>query len=620
MIPDWWLPNLHALWSDLTAGQFDLWLIVRWMGQNLTLTGLIFLADLILGTWLLRGLRIRLAPRLQAASAIGLGAGASCLLLMGLALLGLLNRPAVFVLTGASLALGIPLLRRRRDRRLVFGWLAVLRSPWLAAIVPAGLLLVSGQLMPVMEYDATMYHAASARWYGESGSLAYHPGIRFNAQPHLPVLGYVRQLHLLGDDLGLKLFNLELVFALGMALAHFSRRRRLSGAWPLLFCASSPLFVWMTQVEFADLAMCVWFALAAVVALEPAQRPWLTGILLGFSAASKLQGLVMAAFFLLALLVKWRRLQPAIAAGLAVAAVGLPWWVRSFAATGSPAAPFFLAHNADAAQLFNVSSRYGVGKGIREFFSLPWDAVAQSPYIFADPFAFGPPLLLVVLAIPAAAILRRRPSRSLQFLLVAFVPFLFFWFRSAQVMRYLAAEMPLLAMLFTSAAAALRLRRQLLVPLGLAAAIGLAAPCAVIRFRALPPVTFAEKERLLAETLRYYPAVRHLNSIAGANDRVYLWFCEEARYHVRPRSFGDWFGSLRYGEIGEPGAAAAQLTRRLRGLGFRYILGSRSRMARGGSIYSQEFLASGFVRPQGTLPPGVKQVFSDGDYVLWQIE
>lgn len=630
MIPDWWLRSLLELWREVAAGQVDFWLTARWMGQNLALAFVIFLADLALGTTLLRLLRVRFPARLHGAVAIGLGAGAQCVLLMLLAMAGLLYRPAVIALTAVSILAGAVLLRTRRGRWSLFGWTSSLRSAWLAAIVPVALLLAAAQMMPVMEFDATMYHAASARWYAESHSLAYHPGIRFNAQPHLPMLGYTRHLILAGEDLGIKLFNLELLLALGLALAHFARRRHVSPAWPILLMASSPVFLWVAQIEYADLAMAVWLGLAAVLALEKARpdhagsvRPSelaVTGLLLGFSASSKLQGAVMAAFFLLALVVQWRRLKPAIAVAMTVAALGLPWWVRSFIATGSPAAPFFLPGNADAEQLFRVSAAYGAGRGLREFVTLPWDAIAQSPYIFADPFVFGPALLIVALAIPAAAVIRRRPSRSLQFLLVAFVPFLLFWFRSAQVMRYLAAELPLLALMFTSAVGALRLRRSLLLPLGMAAAIGVAVPCPLVRFRSLPPVRYAEKERVLAEALRYYPAARYLNSITAPGDRVYLWFSEEVRYYVRARSYGDWFGSMRYGAIGAPGSTPAALAERMRGLGFRYILGSRSRMARGGTIYSNEFLESGFVRRSGPLPPGVRQVFTDGDFVLWQIE
>lgn len=618
-LPEWWLPSATALWRDIAQGHYNLTLLARWWAQGVFFSLAICAADFLAGFALLAVARVRMPSRLHAAAAVALGAGLNGMLVFALGLLRRIDFHWVLAATVLSALPGLWLLRHRGPRRRALVWMASLRSWKLAIAVPFLAVLTFALFLPVLEYDATMYHTAAARWYEDTHRIGFHAGIRFNAQPHLPALLYLRHALLLGDDVLIKLFNVEMAIALGLALGHFARRKRISAAWPLLFAACSPVYAWVAQIEYSDFAMSAWFGVASVLAISSAPA-WVTGLVLGFAAASKLQGMVMVAILGVAYLITrrdWR--STAILAG-GVIAVGAPWWIRSQIHTGSPAAPFFLGPNFDAEQLFRVSASYGAGRGLLEFLQLPWNAVALAPYKFADPFSFGPGLLMLIVAGLSVAILRKRPSRDTIFVALAFLGFAIFWFRTGQVMRYLSAAMPLLAILFALAAAALRLRERLLIPLALAATVATFLPFAPVRFRSLPPVTFDDKERMLAETLRYYVAARELNRVALPTERAYLWFCEDARYYVRAHSFGDWFGTLRYGAIGPPGATPQQLLVSLRGAGFRYLLVDRDRALRGGTIYSNEFLQSGFARAGGALPPGLAQIYSDGRYVVWRIE
>ena len=164
-------------------------------------------------------------------------------------------------------------------------------------------------MMPVLEFDSAMYHMSAAKLYRETGSLPYHDGIRFNAQPQLPVLLYLRQWFLLGDDCLLKLANVELSLILLLTLLAAARELAWRDSWVLgaLFVAASPVMCWVTKIEYADLALTAYFGLGSILLyrqlrLRRFRLAWPTGLALGFAGACKYQGLVLVGFALAAYL------------------------------------------------------------------------------------------------------------------------------------------------------------------------------------------------------------------------------------------------------------------------------------------------------------------------------
>lgn len=542
---------------------------------------------------------------------------------------------------GLAIALSLPglrLLPTRRGRWFVFGWIAALRPrfTWPTVVLtlvalpfPMGYLL--DLAMPVLEYDSTMYHMAAAGWYSDTHRIVYHGGIRFNALPHLPVMLYLRHMVLLGDDAVAKFFNLEILLTMALAVGHVARRYRVSPWWGMLFLATSPVLSWVARVEYADWALAGWFAVAAVWIAEcgrsvPIRAALLPGLTLGFAGACKMQGIVMAAGLGLAYLISFRRWKPVVGFAIGVVLCGAPWWVRSWHHTGSPAFPFFVSGNVDAKALFEIGSQYGMGRDGMALFLLPWRLMAASPNFFADPYIFGPALLLLIgtlLVIAAHAVRRkRRPTGEPQivFWATTLLVYFGFWFLTGQVTRYLAAALPVMALLFLAVIARLSLSPKWLLAIATVAAIFQLSPSMIVRFHALPPVTLADKESLLARELSYYPAVRDLNRVAKPTDRVYTLFCEEVRYYVRAISYGDWFGDYSYLWAGELGSTPEQLVARLRSAGFRYLLTDRESAAKDGLLYSQEFLQSGFAQPGGPVPRGVARLYDDDRYALWRLD
>ncbi len=599
MFPDWWLDGWLQL-RDTLPPESPL-LLIRWLCQGLTLALLVALADLLAGAAVLKAARVRLPARLRGAAMLAIGMGLS-----GTALF-FYPRGWVGLLPGL---LGLPLLRSSAGRWYVFGWLNALRPRgWVAwALVPVVLVSLPDLFLPIVEYDATMYHMVAARQYQEAGRVSFDPGVRFNSHPQLGVLLYARQQMLGGEDSLTKLVNLEWVAMILLAVLQMARRargdNRTRSALACLLLAGSPLFWHLAKIEYADLALTAWLAVAVALLEWRGVPPWVAGLALGFTAASKMQGLLMAGVVGLIYLLLRRNWRAGLQIAAAAAVVNLGWWVRSSMATGSPVYPFLSADGrSESGYLFEVSARYGVGHDWVHFLRLPWDLLVHSPFVFTDAFVFGPALLLVPLLVLVGW------PRWLPLLTSAV--YLVFWYMTGQVGRYLVPVLPLLAMGLGAAPGGLAGR---VVPVLLAAWAAFAglSTLATVRFHALPPVTFGQKTEYLRQTLPYASAVIEINRVARPSELTYLWFAEDARYYVRTRAEGDWFGAHSFGD--------ATSLDRLREWGVRYILMDRERAAYNGRIYGEQFGTTALVKRFGPVPAGLTLIYDDERYSVFRFD
>jgi hypothetical protein len=620
--PDWWGPNYQTLLRQLGDPAFDGWLLFRYALQALLSSAPIFLADYALGLALLRRLNLNLAGGLRHATALGLGMGAAGLGLFLFGFLGHLTFRGILIFTFLQCLLGLTYAGREL-RWPRWRW----RYLW---GLPVLLLYVPDLMMPILEYDSTMYHMAAANWYMQQGQLTYHEGIRFHAQPHLPVMLYMRHWWLTGDANVLKLVNLEYLAMLLGVFTWLARRHRIR--WGALAAASlafgSPIFGYVMRQEYADFALASWLAVGAVLLLSRGMRwQWArvlaAGLLLGFAGSSKLQGLLVAGCFVLAYLAVKRDWRATVWLGGGVAAMGLPWWIRGWLATGSPFYPF-LSNSPDVKALFQVNAGYGTGRGVMDFLLLPWNMVAQSPELYADLFRFGPSLGLLLLIGGAAFARRGKLDRGTQWLLAGSLLFTLAWFRSGQVMRYEACLLPLWGALLLGALQRLRWRNGWVA---LALAPLLISTCLLttnmVRYAAPPPVTWPATQRMLNAILPYYRATQAASHLVQLGDKVYTWFCDDIRLYAPGKSYGDWFGGYTYTWLGnvhegeklrEPGPMVERLKRE----GFQWIIVDRKRAARGGSIYGSAFLESGIVKPFVPVP-GTRSVYDDGRYVVLRV-
>ncbi len=649
--PAWWFENARVLWALVRSPLFDPLLTARWMGQCLVLGGLIVAADFLFGAalvcWLEGKNRRRLPPTLMAAAALAAGSGLAGLGVFCLGVAHVLTPAALGALAAAMAAAGLLGLGRLGAWRRAFaftGAFAIRPGQRPAALVLA-LLLAAPCLAhlldlftPVLEYDSTLYHMTAAKRFLATRSLAYDPGLRYNAHPQLSALLYLRQWALLGDDSLAKLLNLEFSLMLLLVLTYAARELRWKTGWipGVLFLISSPTLCWVSKVEYADLPLAAYLAVAAALLFHHFRHPSApclvpAGLALGFAGALKLQGLVLAACvaaaFVAAALAARRR-PVSIARSitvliLLVALAGAGWWTRAWVNTGSPVYPFLAGAQPDVDNTLRVNLSYGLGRDWRAFLLLPWRMLVGPPEAFADAFVFGAPgLLLLAAALAALARARKLLPPEVLFLAASCAAYTAFWFFSGQVMRYLASLLPMMAILFLwlLIQAGLSRRTGALASVLLVAAVPSALLASTLfRRGVLPAVTYAAADQARAAALPYYHVLRALNSRASPADTTYLLFCEDYRYYLDTAARGDWYGELSYPQLARGVASEAQLVARLKDAGIRWVVVARDRARTHQLLFDWDFSHSGLVRQEVEIP-GARVLYSDrrfGVYQLW---
>lgn len=612
----------------------DGWLLIRWMAQNLSLSALIAAIDLGAGAALLslgeRWTGTRLSARLFTLNALAAGIGVAGLLTFALAWAGHLS---VFGAMLACAAMSLPGWLACH-RRLRLGLTPVVPGSKLALAValillPAALLHLADLFQPIQEGDSTMYHMVAARHYLDHGSLAYHEGIRFNAQPHLSVLLYLRHWVALGDDMLVKLFNLELTLLLLLALAAGARLFRIRHGLTLaiVFSLISPVFAWMTKTEYADLMLTAFVATATVtMAWAIERRSMALGVVasvaVGVAGAVKFQGLVMgglsSAVLLIFLYTRRVRVLPVACALLASTVLfGGGWWIRSWGATGTPVYPF-LSSSVDLRRLMEVNASYGFGRSPQDFAMLPVRAMGHYAHRFADPYILGPVLALWIVGLLLRPGLRHQ-GRA--FVFSGLMLFAWFWFRSGQVMRYLACAMPALALSFGDSMARLNahLPAALVLMLAPLATATWMLPSRTLATAFPPPVRWTDKETVLAESLSHYRAARFLNAQAPKDARVYVWFCEDSRFYLQRANDGDWFGPRSYFWLSTGAREPRELTRRLRAAGYGFLLLDRRRAAERLEMFDLDFAQTEFMKTWGS-PESADRLYDDGRYAVYRLK
>jgi hypothetical protein len=605
------------LLERLRAEDFDPWLLLRWITQALLLTALTIAADYCTGAGILHLLKVKLPPRFRHLAPLALGVGAQGLVVFALGAAGALTVNAVRIGCALPGILGAFIAKPKPP---------ALRLTWRTALaVPALALCTLDWMQPVSEGDSTMYHMPAARWYRGHQALPYTSEIRFNAQPQLSVLLYLRHWMITGEDTLLKLFNLELLLILSAAVLAGCRELRTRHTW-LAFASlgAATVFTWMLKIEYADLALAAFTTAGAVLMLGALRRNSLalatTGAAaLAIASSVKLQGLVLAAAFAAAFLWSaWRRGWPLsrlsrfslLQAGLIVVAAS-GWWLRSWLATGSPAYPFFTATD-DLKRLLEVNQTYGFGHSLTDFLLLPWRAFREAPVHFADPYSYGPLLLVLagtLLTLPFA-------KKQTGFLALGLGLFFAFWFFSGQVMRYFASTIGVQALLI---ACLPRFQTPLALALTLVTAGNLAITSPTLLHGWMPPVRLAQKEAVQAETLPYYRAVRALNKIVPHSQSVYTLHCENAKFHLLPRTAGDWFDERSYFWLLYAAPDEAEIIARLRRAGYRYLLISRKQSLAHRGMFAFDLAKSKLMQTWAELP-GATRVYDDTDYAAYRID
>jgi hypothetical protein len=293
--------------------------------------------------------------RLPFAGALGIGAFGTLGLV--LALFGL-YRPfllqviaALVVLVALFMLVPGGVRRARSSRHLPAPHMP--RNTTLLWVACAGLALFCAgvaALAPETQYDALWYHLTYPQRYLQAGYLVDIPADFVSLYPMTTELWYGYGLAFGGATAAILLHLGYLPLA--AVLTYEFARRYTPGAAPWLAVAllvTMPTMIWLGSTANTDLAIMLFVALSLYALLryvDTSRRQWLllAALNLGFALSTKHLALFALALFCPGLLlalrsrgVGWRHaFLAALALGVLSLLVALPWYLRSYLATGNP--------------------------------------------------------------------------------------------------------------------------------------------------------------------------------------------------------------------------------------------------------------------------------------------
>lgn len=439
----------------------------------------IFGASSGIGLHVLRWFRIEkisTPERIAYAGAIGLGIGSHGVLVIGL--LGYYRFLPIAIWWAFLLVLGLPALlklirealqSKKRNAQSTATKPTDKDRIWALPILIllGGLALFACYLPPAAhEWDALSYHLAAPKVY-----LAHHRVIflRYDSHSDFPFLTEM----LLGSGLALSgttladmihyLFGfLTLLGTYGFARRRFSSR----AAWvAAISFASAPIVIWEAGIAYIELALSLYCALSVFAYLDWAEeqqpgRLWLIAAMLGFGLSVKALALIPLGIVGIALLWKKPPLK-ALLIGIGIlAAVGSPYYIKSYLLTGNPIYPWFwdilggkywdhqmsVAYSGEQRSFGLVHPLAQPGLTLANLLLVPWYLISQPELFYnkLDPGIFNH-AGFIFLALPAVLIFTGTESSTIRRLLVIVGVWYMAWFFSMQYVRYIIPIIPLMS-------------------------------------------------------------------------------------------------------------------------------------------------------------------------------
>jgi len=501
----------------------------------------LIVAGLVLGTWVLRPLRLqggvegaalRVLVGLILCAVLILVVGsvslrASRLVLIGLAIAGLALE-LLYSRRGVKAAQTEPRPRCRRD---VLEWICL-------AAVAGGLgLSLIGAIAPATDWDACVAHLALPMDYAREGRILLVPGNEYAAYPHL-VHSLFAQVYFTLGELGANLLNW--VFgALACAAAYGLGRRvqgRRCGVIAAAILATAPVFLDQAAAASVDLAFCG-LTLAALLGLMAWRDEGRTGLLLlaaflaGGSCGVRHTGYLVCAFLAVGVfaVARGRRLRDAGAFAVAALVGAAPWLLRSAVLVGNPVYPFFISlfgpHDAAHWNVTALAAHGTIrGTGLGDLLLFPWDIVMR-PEQF-DGWTKSPGGLVLFLGIPGLVVGGRRARALGAFAGAGLVSFFYF----QRFARYL---LPFLAPMMVVAGAAVcrltTLRHAVAGVLVAALGFGLALDAAAVHFKVPVILGLESRTDYLTRRVERYPAFKWASENLPS-DEVVLSFDRRTYY------------------------------------------------------------------------------------------
>jgi hypothetical protein len=382
---------------------------------------------------------------------------------------------------------------------------------WFACSVFAVGFSFIAALAPEREYDALWYHLYYPRLYLEGGRFVDQIYDYVSLYPMTWELWFGYGLSM-GGQIGAKLLHFA-VLPLTGAVVYEMARRFGSGVSPWLAVAiftTVPTVMWEASTAYIDLALAFHAALFVYALLIYGKtRRWLWFLLaafnLGMAVASKhlaLFLLLIGVFGLFGYIWKQdRSFQAAVVPAALLAVIGLlpavPWYARSFLATGNPVFPELYAVFGGPPERWDALTRVGLQQFLDQFgrprtawnlLSLPWHMTVHGAAYHGS---LGPLFLILF------PFLFFRKLRGAQVWILGFLAlYLILWASpvSSFQMRFLVPVVPILAVL--TACGFRRISTAARAGFGRRGPVFISAGMAVLMILNLPPFTFLhERDR-----------------------------------------------------------------------------------------------------------------------------
>jgi hypothetical protein len=533
----------------------------------------------------------------EASTCISLGLGLISYLVFFLGLAGLLYRSVIGVILALSVALGY-----RGLVRIYLAVRAMVRSAGLytrasVAFVCFGVSLPvwALPLYPPTAFDATMYFLTSAKLFANGHRLVVTPYLRFGVLTQLNEMLFTLAL-ILYDDIAAQLVQFLMLIVLMMALIGFGRRcfSRQSGWWAASILVANPIVLWAGATAYLEIAIMLFSTMAAYAFwnwYKTGSDRWLllSGAFCGFAASTKYPGLFVPLFLgIVSIFIAVRRRRYSIPFILAAAtfATGVPWYLRNFYYTRNPVFPFLPQifgyswfTRQDLEGLLADMHLHGVGRNVTALLWIPWHLTFNQDVFLSEYLHLSQ---IYFYCLPIVVFFVFKDSRVRQ-LISGVLAFTFFWFYSAQILRYILPVIPLLSVVVAGSIdlllgyfpvlRKLRSHYAVIAITSLTFASGGWLYARGHRQSVGPiPTTKKDRDDYLTRQLPSYPIYRKLNEIRGKNYSLYAVYDENMAYFVDGRYQGDWFGPATYGRIFDKLNDGQALFTELKKMGVDYFL------------------------------------------------
>lgn len=515
---------------------------------------------------------------LELARTVGVGSVLWSIVWFFLGIAGLYSAATAIVATIVGIACCVPGIARLRSARVesrtpesVSGIDRIVAVLILLALAIAFI----AALAPPIAKDTLLYHFALPKAFIAQHSNAFVEGniasyLALGGEMHFVwamLLGGIYSVRAGEAAAGAVAFLfLPLLFAVVFGWA---RERQVSRRWSLvavLLVASIPTAFHSASSGYTDIALAFYAALAVYSLVR-----WLDGsdtkhlaylaIFLGGALAIKLTTLFLISALVLVVLLKDRQKgstgKLVIAAVLAFVLAGVlasPWYLRTWAATGSPLFPFYLSiwkgeapgWDVERSNLFQaMNAQYGgVDRAPINYLLAPlrlslaaqpedanlYDGVLGVAFLIGLPFIwFG---------------IRRKNSTVATLAGISGIYFLFWLFSSEQI-RYLLPIVPLLAVAIAASADSSEEKaseKAWYYALAFACVLGIGTSLAWFASRSPLRVVLGgvPSDAYLAGQLDYYPYYAFLNNKTPAEDKVWLINMRRDSYYLDRPYFSDY--------------------------------------------------------------------------------